>query len=262
MKILVILNGDYGRRHANNIRKHAPPEWTLDVWEASRAYPLIMDYPEDFLPFALPEADLILDFAEHKSVAELLPDVARMTGAKAVIAAIDNEAALPRGLARQLRGWLERMNVNCVTPKPLCSLTGNHFWLSRRESVSYKDPLIAEFSCYFGRPDIRLTIDREKRTIANTVVCRDAVCGCAQYVADHLVGVLVDDAEQEAGMLHHHFPCWAAMGVDSDYGDTLMHISGNIMRDDIAEKVGPYRKIQYFSPGRRSDSAPSEKDEE
>ena len=50
----------------------------------------------------LPSADLILAFAEHKGVAELLPDIAAMTGAAAVLAPVDNEAWLPRGLARQL----------------------------------------------------------------------------------------------------------------------------------------------------------------
>ena len=68
--------------------------------------PPVIDYPEDYLPSSLPPADLILSFAEHKGVAELLPDVCQATGARAVIAAVDNETWLPRGLARQLRGWL------------------------------------------------------------------------------------------------------------------------------------------------------------
>ena len=40
----------------------------------------MIDYPEDFLPESFPAADLILSFAEHKGVAELLPDIAEMTG--------------------------------------------------------------------------------------------------------------------------------------------------------------------------------------
>ncbi len=253
MRILAIINSEYGRRHVDNIRKHMPPEWTLEVWEASVAYPPVIDYPEDYLPESLPPAGLILQFGEHKGLAELLPDIAQMTGAKAVIAAIDNEAVLPRGLARQLHGWLEKMNVACVTPKPLCSLSETHYWLSRREKVAYDNPLIAEFARHFGMPKFKIEVDPQTRTILSAAVERDAVCGCARHVAERLVGTSAEDAEEQAGMLHHHFPCWAAMGVIPDYYDTLMHVSGNIMRDAVAEEVRPYKRIQYIAPGNRSD---------
>jgi hypothetical protein len=253
MKILAVINSEYGKRHVENIRKYMPPEWILEVWEASLTYPPVIDYPEDYLPESLPPAELILSFAEHKGVAELLPDIAQMAGAKAVIAAIDNEACLPRGLARQLRGWLEKMDVACAMPKPLCSLTETHYWLSRREKVAYDHPLIAEFARHFGMPKFKMDVDPQTRTITSAAVERDAVCGCARYVAEHLAGVSADDAEQEAGLLHHHYPCWAAMGIDSDYSDTLMHVSGNILRDAVAEQVKPYKRIQYIAPGTRSE---------
>lgn len=256
MRILAIINSDYGKRHVDNIRKHGPQEWTLEVWEAARAYPQVIDYPEDYLPASLPPADLILQFAEHKGLAELLPDIAQMTGAKAVIAAIDNEAVLPPGLARQLHGWLERMNVAYVTPKPLCSLTETHYWLSRREKIAYDNPLIREFAHYFGMPEFKITVDPQTRTLLFAEVVRDTVCGCARYVAEHLAGISADDAEEQAGMLHHHYPCWAAMGVVLDYDDTLMHVSGNIMRDAVGEQVKPFKQVQYIAPGWRSDDMP------
>ena len=106
MQILAVITGDYGARHVENIRANCPEGWGIKSWEAPTQLPLIIDYPEDFLPESMPDADLILALAEHKGVAELLPEIAELTGAKAVIAPIDNEAWLPRGLARQLRGWL------------------------------------------------------------------------------------------------------------------------------------------------------------
>lgn len=255
MKILAIVNSDYGRRHVDTIRKHGPAKWTLHVWEAERAYPQVMDYPEDYLPASFHPADLILQFAEHKALAELLPDIAQMTGAKAVIAAIDNDAVLPRGLMRQLTGWLERINVALVTPRPLCSLSETHYWLSRREKMAYDNPLIREFAHYFGMPEFKITVDPKTRVIASAEATRDAVCGCARYVAEHLAGVSVDDAEEKAGMLHHHYPCLAAMGVVADYADTLMHISGNIMIEAVGEQIKPYKKIQYIAPGWRSEDS-------
>jgi len=253
MRILAVISGDYGRRHVDNIRAHGPSEWAIETWQAPAVLPPILDYPEDFLPEALPAADLLLAFGEHPGVAELLPDIATMTGARAVIAPVDNESWLPRGLARQLRGWLQDIGATCVTPKPLCSLTETDYGVARRKRVAYDDPWIAEFARHFGRPDLRLTLDPDTRTITGAVVVRDAVCGCARHVAAGLIGVSAEDAEQQAGLLHHHYPCLASMGIDSDYDDTLMHISGNVIKDNVAPQVKPFRKIQYFVPGNKSD---------
>jgi hypothetical protein len=253
MRILAIINSDYGSRHVANIIKYAPTHWVITQWRAPVFFPLVIDYPEDFIPSELPAADLILSFAEHKGVAELIPDIAKLTGAKAVIAAVDNENSLPRGLARQLRGWLQDINVACATPKPLCSLTKTDFGMTRRQRLPYNSPLIAEFARYFGQPEFSITVDPKSRLITAVEVKRDAVCGCARYVAQKLIGVSVDEAEYEAGMAHHHFPCLASMGIDIDFSDTLLHISGNIMKDKVAEQVKPYKPIQYLTPGFRVD---------
>ena len=60
MRILAIITGDYGQRHVDNIRARGPADWTVEVWNAPSALPLIVDYPEDFVPESLPPADLIL----------------------------------------------------------------------------------------------------------------------------------------------------------------------------------------------------------
>ena len=253
MRILAVISGEYGQRHVNNIREHGPADWTIEVWKAPSVFPLMIDYPEDYIPDTLPSANLILAFGEHKAIAELLPDIAQMTGATAVLAPVDNEAWLPRGLARQLRGWLQDINVTCATPKPLCGLTETHYDTARRKKVEYDDPLIAEFARHFGRPELHLTIDPDTREITAAEVTRDAVCGCARHVAQGLVGVSADEAEFEAGMLHHHYPCLASMGKDIDYGDTLMNISGNILKDNVGDQVKSFKKIHYLRPGIQSE---------
>jgi hypothetical protein len=253
MRILAVISGEYGRRHVTNIRDHGPPAWTVEVWAAPAVLPPMIDYPEDYVPDTLPAAGLILSFGEHRGIAELLPDVARITGARAVIAAVDNEAWLPRGLARQLRGWLQDGGVACVTPKPLCSLTETHYSVGRRHRLEYDDPLIAEFARHFGRPELQLTVDPQTRCITAAEVLRDTVCGCARYVAQGLVGVSADEAEQEAGLLHHHYPCLASMGIDLDYDDTLMHVSGNLIKDNVGAQVKPFKRVPYIAPGTRSE---------
>jgi hypothetical protein len=261
MKILAIISGEYGRRHVANLSAHAPQGWQIESWTAPSVLPPMIDYPEDYLPASLPAADLLLAFGEHRGIAELIPDVAKLSGAKAVIAPIDSEAWLPRGLARQLRSWLEEMGIVCVTPKPLCSLTESSYLLTRRQRVQYQDPLIAQFARYFGQPELELTVDPETRLITAAQVQRDAVCGCARYAAERLVGVSADDAEQTAGLLHHHYPCLASMGKDPDYDDTLMHVSGNLLKDAVAGQVKPFKQVQYIAPGTRSDEGDSPADQ-
>lgn len=249
MRILAIISGEYGVRHVDNIRAHCPEGWSIESWKAPAAFPLIMDYPEDFLPDNFEPCDLILSFAENKSVAELIPEIAKMTGARGVVAAVDNEAWLPRGLARQLRGWLERMDVACATPKPLCSLTESDYKVTRRERETYQSDVIGEFARHFGQPNIRLTLDEESRTVTSAFVQRDAVCGCARHVAEKLIGLSADEAEEKAGLFHHHFPCLASMVKLNDYNhDTLMHESGHLLQDNLAEQLKPYKKTRYIAP--------------
>ncbi len=252
MRILTLISGEYGRRHVANIQAHNPQTWELHIWQAPPILPPMIDDPQEFLPASLPGADLILSFGEHPGIAELLPEMVKMTGAKAVIAAIDNEAWLPRGLARQLRSWLAEMNVACATPKPLCSLTEIDYGVTLRERIPYKSDLIAEFARHFGKPRLRIMVDPETRTIRQAEVLRDAVCGCARFVAQGLLGLSVDEAEEKAGLLHHHYPCMASMQKDPDFNlDTLMHASGNLLKGEILSQIKPF--IQFVRPGIRSE---------
>ena len=68
------------------------------------------------------------------------------------------------------------------------------------------------------------------------------------------IGVHVDEAEEKAGLLHHHFPCMASMLKDIDYNqDTLMHASGNILKRNISEQVKPFKQVRYIQPDNKTD---------
>ncbi|HIC88598.1 MAG TPA: hypothetical protein EYP04_04250 [Anaerolineae bacterium] len=247
MRILAIIQGEYGQRHVDNIRRRGPTDWVVNVWRAPAALPPVIDEPEEFLPSELPPADLILAAGEHPGVASLLPEVVAMTGAQAVIAPVDNVAWLPKGLAAQVARWLEQDGIAAVFPKPFCSLTERTYNV-RRFQTEYDHPLIAEFARHFGRPKLNITVDPESRQITAVEVERDACCGCTSFVAERLIGVSADEAEEKAGLLHHHFPCLASMGKDPDFNDTLMHVSGHLLRDEVAEQVRPFRRVQYLRP--------------
>ena len=254
MKILAVISGEYGKRHVRNIREFGPKSWEIETWQTPPVFPPFIDDPEDFLPDQLPLSDLILSFAEHKGAAELLPDIAKMTKAQAVLVAVDDELWLPRGLDRQLHGWLEAAGVDCVTPKPLCSLTETTYGITRFETADYNNPLIAEFARYFGQPELSLEIDPDSRTITSAEVLRDAVCGCARYAAEGLIGLSADEAEEKAGLLHHHYPCLASMQKLPHFDhDTLMHVSGQVLKNNVGAQVKPHKQVRSFKPGKYSE---------
>lgn len=245
LRVLAITQGQWGERIAEYIRGSAPSDWSVEVWAAPRVIPPIVDDPEDFLPPSLPKVDLVLALGDTAGLAQLVPDIARMTEAKAVIAPIDRNTSLPSGLAQQLAGWLEEMDVAAVFPKPFCSLTETSY--NRTPLVtSYDDATIQRFARHFGRPEFRVTLD--EGGISEVEVVRDSGCGCARHIAENLIGTHVDDAVEKAGLLHHHFPCLASMNQDKDYNDTLMHVSGHFLRDAVKEEIEPHLSVIYLQP--------------
>jgi hypothetical protein len=252
LSILAVTQGQWGERMADNFVRNKPEGWTVHRWPAPRALPLVIDDPDDFLPPALPAADLVVALGDTAGVVQLVPDIVKLAGAKAVIAPIDRNESLPSGLVTQLRQWLDEMGVAVVFPKPFCSLTETTY--NRHPlTVRYDDPLIRRFARYFGQPKFEITVDADGR-VGAVAVDRDAACGCARHVAEGLVGQLVSGAEVEAGMLHHHYPCLASMNQDEAYHDTLMHISGHALRGAVKEQIESHlAPTPYIRPQGRVD---------
>lgn len=235
LSVLILTQGLWGKRIADNIGRYCPTAWVVHQCFVQRTLPPVIDDPAEFLPLHIPHVDLILALGEIPALAQLIPDMVKASGARSVIAPIDRTESLPPGLAAQLKGWLEELGVAVVFPKPFCSLTETTF-NQPPIVVNYTDPIIQTFAHYFGRPELLVTIDEDDR-VNRITVARDSACGCARFVAEELVGCLVEQAEYEAGMLHHHYPCLASMNQEADYNDTLMHVSGHILRVTLKEQI-------------------------
>ena len=214
MRILIAIQGNYGQRIADNIRKYGPADWKVHSYTFPQDLPAIIDDADEFLPKELPAADLLISLGEHPGVAQMIPDMLKKSGAKAVIAPADNRVWLPAGLARQIKRKLESMGVEMVYPVPFCTLT-------EKDS---QNKHIREFAKYFGRPEVEIELDRDR--IKRVVFINGAPCGCSPYVADGLVGLWERDAVEKAGLLHHQYPCLATMVMDQEFEDTLMHRAG------------------------------------
>ena len=253
LRILAITQGTWGERIASYIHDHAPAQWNVETWAAPRVLPPVVDYPEEYLPGTLKPADLIVALAETAGLAQLVPDIVRLTGARSVIAPVDFNEALPPGLVRQLTRWVKQEGADIIFPRPFCSLTPTTY--NRTPLVrTYDDPLIRAFAERFGRPSLKIQVADGR--IVSAEVQREAACGCARHVAEGLIGLPVNEAVEAAGMLHHHFPCLASMNQDPDYHDTLMHVSGDYFRDAVKNEIRPFLSpTRYLRPSGRVDTS-------
>lgn len=224
MKVLVSLQGRYGKRIASHIRANLPAEWQLEVLSLPTCLPPVIDDPSAFLPCPMPRADLLISLHESPGAADLIPDIAGASGAVAVLAAVDDRGACPPGLENQIRKRLDGMGIAYSFPRPLCSFEGG------------PHRLLGAFAARFGRPI--LSIERDGDRVLSVRVLRDAPCGSARFVASILPGVRVREAPETGALRHHHHPCLASMEIDPDRNDTIMHLSGYIIREAIRDGIG------------------------
>jgi len=234
VRILALHQGVYGQRILQNVARAAVPGWTVAGLAVPRALPLVIDEPEDFLPQSVPAAALVLAMTESPEAAQLVPALVRRAGARGVIMPVDSSAWLPPGLCGQLQEELARAGAAAVFPKTFCTLTETAAGYGP-DAVPYRSDLVAEFAAYFGRPRLRIETDGER--ITRVAVGRGAPCGSTRLVAERLVGVPAAEATPRAGLFAHHYPCLASMAMEPN-GETLMHISGHVVNDEVARCLG------------------------
>lgn len=227
MRILAILQGNYGKRIVKTLAAYMPAGWKLDVHVFPEPLPVVdEDSLVDLLPDKLPKTDLLLSLSENSCVSELLPEMAELSGAKTVLAPVANRSWFPPGLANQVKRRLTKKGIAFAMPLPFCMLT---------EETS-GDPLVKEFARHFGYPEVKVEHEQEK--VKKVEVLKDAPCGNTRFVAKKLIGTNTKDAYFEAGLLHHAHVCYATMVMDREFGDTLMHRSGLAVKKAVGDAVG------------------------
>ena len=235
MRILALQQGHYGQRIVEHIGKTAPEGWEIETIVPPRALPVVIDEPEEFLPSDIPQADLLLAMSESQETAQLVPAIARRSGVRAAIMPVDNSTWLPPGLQNELRREIEGTGITVVFPRTFCTLTENCTGYGD-DIENYDSKNIALFASYYGRPRLKIGIDAPVARIAEIRVERSAPCGSTHYVAERLAGVPVGEAVPQAGLHAHHYPCLASMQMEST-GDTLMHISGYVVNDEVRREL-------------------------
>ncbi|MEW5784141.1 MAG: DUF166 family protein [Bacillota bacterium] len=243
MKLLIMVQGVYGRRIAGHIKEKRPGDWMVNVWEVPAVTEVIVDEPEQYLPEFLPPADLVLHLAESAQAAQLLPAVAQGCGARGVIASIDSSAWIPLGLRNQLRQDLGRQGVVIVFPEPLCSIDEESAGFYEINRHPYTSEVISAFAGHFGKPELTIEVD-DRGCIAKAAVKRSAPCGSTEYTVKRIIGMEAAKAVPAAGLMCLHYPCLASMQFEkTDNGvDTIMHTSGRVFNKAIERALAPWKK--------------------
>jgi hypothetical protein len=235
MRILALHQGHYGGRIIGHIKESAPTGWVVEVITPPRALPIVIDEPEEFLPSRIPQADLLLAMSESPETAQLVPAIARLSRVEAVIMPVDNSAWLPLGLQNELQREIAGTGAAAVFPKTFCTLTEKTTGYGN-DVENFGSECIASFAGCFGRPRLKIEVDTQANRITGVRVERSAPCGSTHYVAEKLVGVSIREAVPQAGLHAHHYPCLASMQMEPT-GDTLMHISGYVVNDEVERRL-------------------------
>jgi hypothetical protein len=241
MKILAAVQGEYGKRIAENVSERMPDDWELEMITLPRALPVLIDEPEEFLPSGIPPADLLLGLIESDGAAQLVPALARIGGVKSVIVPVDNQAWLPPGLQSQIEQEMAREGIKSVYPKTFCTLTENSAGY-RSNIKPYNDEMISLFARYFGRPKLVITLDDNGEKITSVIVERGAPCGSTYHAAEKMAGMSINDVVPGAGLAVHQFPCLASMQqeeIDKGIIEPLMNVSGYVMNEEIETELKP-----------------------
>ena len=222
MRILIVTQGEWGERIKTHLFKTAPSDWEIVAWQGPSALPVVLDEPEAFLPQALAPTDLLLVLTESAGMTDLAPDIALLCHAQAIIVPVDKRAWARPGLASQVKQRLAAMGVDLAMPMPFCTLVprqGQH-------------ALIRRFAQRYGRPELDCTV--RDGCITRCEIGRETPCGNTRYIVERLQGVAVDKAVEQAGLLHHYYPCLGGMDVDPVQGThTCLHIAAKIAQKSV-----------------------------
>ncbi|HSW36298.1 MAG TPA: DUF166 family protein [Candidatus Limnocylindrales bacterium] len=238
MKILILQQGIYGKRIAENVRSKAPSDWSVAIWEVPAIFEPVVEDPDNYLPDDLPHADLLLHLAESAQAAQLISAVVKKSGARGVIASVDNVAWIPSGLRNQIRRELALQEISIVFPEPLCSLNEENAGYYESNKQPYTSEVISRFARCFGRPVLDVRVDREG-LITEATVKRGSPCGSTEYTARRIIGMKTVGAIPTAGLMSLAYPCLASMKLgQSEAGvDTMMHISGRVFNSALEQAL-------------------------
>lgn len=221
---IVCTPSRYTERVRDYLQSHQPAG-VVGYHVLPASLPLMLDDPEEFLPHSLGQGEVLIAINIHPDLLVEIPHAVKGKATRALIAPLEDPTWIRPGLQRQATQACAEAGIESAFPKPFCSL----------EPAT---PAVEEFSRLYrvGRPQLEITL--HEGVVKAVDVKRGSPCGLTEFVAKGLVGRKAEESlVEQAGVLHHSYPCMASMAMDESTGDTLMHQSLYILRNSVAEAL-------------------------
>ncbi len=195
------------------------------VCELPRELPSFIDDPQEYLPDAVPDVDVLVVIGLHPDLLAGLPSLVKESNVKAILVPLEDREWCPPGLRTQVAEELSEAGIEVVFPKPFCSLTltGNR----------YIDLFVERYR--IGRPLIKVEVEDE--VIRSAHVVRSAPCGATWYIARQVSGKTIKGVWEIVSKAHHSYPCTASMQPDPEIGDTILHRGGYMAREAVRDAI-------------------------
>jgi hypothetical protein len=206
--------------------------------------PSFIEEPEQYLPQNIPRVDFILVIGIHQDLLSGLPDYLKGKDVKAVIIPVEDPRWVPPGLQVQLLKSFEDKGIQVAFPKPFCALSKDfNEYNEPGFNVTIKNNFIGVFIDYFkiGEPHISFLLSKDGKSIESGCVMRSAPCGSTYFIVQQLKGKYVHDnhisLNEKISKAHHSYPCNASMNQDNFLKDSVLHIAGYLVRDEIRRNL-------------------------
>jgi hypothetical protein len=202
----------------------------IGIYPVDPPSPSMIENPQEYIDnLNLAQCDLLLIVAVHHDLLASADIMVKATGARAVIAPIEDPTWIPPGLRSQVKESLDDLGIESAFPKPFCTL----------EPGSGK--VINEFIAKYriGRPIHYADVNGD--VISEIGPLRSAPCGCTWYVSQKVRGKSISNTDELFDVIakaHHSYPCTASMAKDREVGDALLHVAGYNARYAVCEAVG------------------------
>jgi len=246
MRICVAYNGKFGERVIGNLINYKNfciscdrlclfcrddkalnfADNIMGIYTQPSNLPEYIEDPTKYMPSSIPENDVLLAINLHPDIISELPNLAKNSGTRLIIAPVEEPNWLSAGLRNQIKEKCEKLSIVFTAPKPFCSLKKG------------EDPLIDGFIEHFKIGFPKLKIGAKNSTIVTVKILCSQPCGCAYYVAQKLKNTLADDKLNEViSNAHHAYPCTASMERDTEIKDAILHKAGYIIREAVHDAL-------------------------
>jgi hypothetical protein len=215
MSVQILHTGGHYRRYVEGFLKTRGAR--VESLEISDDENVALDDAPEILPESVGECDILIAIAVPPGVLRALPEILSDAPCRGLIIPVEDPNWVRPGLQRQMERLCGEQDIECAVPMPFCSL------------VPRSDAL-REFCDRYsvGRPRVDLQI--EDGEVVSVECHSGAACGLTHAVARQLPGTPAEEVIEEVKKLHHGRPCMASMVLVPQRGDTLMHVSLDIIK--------------------------------